>query len=234
MIQIKELDKYYGKNHVLKNIHLSITSGGIYAILGPNGSGKTTLIKTILGLVIPQKGEIKINNSLVKNNHLYRNDISYLPQIANFPGNLTAKELINLIKDIRNQPADEKPLIEIFKLEPELNKRLSSLSGGTKQKLNMTLGFMFDCPLLILDEPTTGLDPVALAKFKKIIRQKKEEGKTILYTTHIMSLVEELSDEIIFLLDGKIYFKGKLQALLKKSKQNSLENAITGLIENTE
>jgi Cu-processing system ATP-binding protein len=231
MIQIKELDKYYGKNHVLKDIDLSVKSGGIYAVLGPNGSGKTTLIKTILGLVIPQKGEIKINNSIIKGNHQYRNDISYLPQIANFPGNLKAKELINLVKDIRNQPADEKPLIDIFNLEPELNKRLRNLSGGTKQKINMVLGFMFDTPILILDEPTTGLDPVALAKFKKIIRQKKEEGKTILYTTHIMSLVEELSDEIIFLLDGEIYFKGKLEDLLKESKQDSLENAITSLIE---
>jgi len=95
----------------------------------------------------------------------------------------------------------------------------------------MVLGFMFDTPLLILDEPTTGLDPVALAKFKKIIRQKKKEGKTILYTTHIMSLVEELSDEIIFLLDGKIYFKGTLEDLLKESKQEKLEDAITSLIE---
>lgn len=233
MIEIKGLHKFYKKNHVLKDIHLNISEGGIYAILGPNGSGKTTLIKSIIGLVIPQKGEIKINGSPIAGTHLYRNDISYLPQIANFPDNLRVKELINLVKDIRNQgSAAEQPLIEIFKLEGELNKKLRNLSGGTKQKVNMVLGFMFDSPLLILDEPTTGLDPVALSKFKKIILQKKEEGKTILYTTHIMSLVEELSDEIIFLLDGKIYFEGNLNQILKESGQNTLENAIAGLIEN--
>ncbi len=232
MIEIKGLDKFYKKNHVLKDVHLNINDGGIYAILGPNGSGKTTLIKSIIGLVIPQAGEININGSPISKTHLYRNDISYLPQIANFPDNLRVRELIDLIKDIRNQEALEKPLIEIFKLENELDKKLRNLSGGTKQKVNMVLAFMFDSPILILDEPTTGLDPVALAKFKKIIIQKKEEGKTILYTTHIMSLVEELSDEIIFLLDGKIYFKGNLNQILKESGQETLENAIASLIEN--
>ena len=110
-------------------------------------------------------------------------------------------------------------------------KRLRNLSGGTRQKVNMVLGFLFDTPLIILDEPTVSLDPVALGKFKKVIAEKKEQGKIILYTTHIMSLVEEFSDNIIVLLDGRIIFKGGLKQLLNESGEKSLENAIAQLVD---
>jgi Cu-processing system ATP-binding protein len=230
MIQIKNLYKKFGKLVVLDNLNLELKEGGIYAILGPNGSGKTTLIKSILGMVIPNKGEIKINNKNVLGKWAYRNDIDYLPQIANFPPNLKVVELINMIKNLRTKQANEIELIKKFGLKPFLNKKLGDLSGGTKQKVNLVLTFMFDSNLIILDEPTTGLDPIALILLKEIIQKEKKKGKTILITTHIMSLVEEIADEIVFLLDGNSYFKGSIKELKGQTHQTNLEQAIADLI----
>jgi Cu-processing system ATP-binding protein len=233
MIEIANLKKSFGKVSVLDGVSLSITKKGIFAILGPNGSGKTTLIKSILGMVIPQAGEIKVNGQDIRGKWDYRKDIDYLPQIARFPDNITVEELLRMIKNLRGKKANDQALIDLFKLGPFLDKKLGNLSGGTKQKVNLVLTFMFDSPILVLDEPTTGLDPVSLVHLKDIIRQEKAAGKTILLTTHIMDFVETMADEIVFLLEGDIYFKGSVEELKKKSSQNDLEHAIaTILLEN--
>jgi Cu-processing system ATP-binding protein len=231
MIKIEGLHKYYGNHHVLKDINLDIGEAGIYAILGPNGSGKSTLLKSIIGLVNPAQGSICVNGTGVVDTHTYRNDISYLPQIARFPDNLRVFELIRLIKEIRNQEADESELVSLFQVEPEMRKKLRNLSGGTRQKVNMILGFLFDTPYLVLDEPTVSLDPVSLTKFRKIISEKKKQGKVIIYTTHIMNLVEELSDNIILLMEGRIIFKGGLEEIYRETGSSSLENAISQLVD---
>ena len=230
MITIEKLHKTFGKVKVLKELDLEINTGGIFAVLGPNGSGKTTLIKSILGMVIPDKGEIKINNKSILKTYQYRNSINYLPQIANFPANLTVIELLQMIKDIRSKVANENYLIEVFGLEPFLKQKLGNLSGGTRQKVNLVLTFMFDSEIIILDEPTTGLDPISLLRLKELIKDEKEKGKTILITSHIMSFVEEISDEIVFLLDGKIYFKGSIQELKEQTNQTDLEHAIANIL----
>ena len=206
MIEIRNLHKKYGKLEVLRGIDLDFRKEGIFAVLGPNGSGKTTLIKSILGMVIHEKGEILIRGQKIKNKYYYRNDINYLPQIARFPSNLRVEELINMIEEIRPKSSKKERLIEAFGLQSFLKQKLGNLSGGTKQKVNLVLTFMFDSPILILDEPTTGLDPISLIYLKQLIREERAKGKTILITSHIMSFVEEIADEIIFLLDGKIYF----------------------------
>lgn len=230
MITIEKLHKTFGKVDVLKGLDLEINSGGIFAVLGPNGSGKTTLIKSILGMVIPDKGDIKIKEKNILKTHDYRNSINYLPQIANFPANLTVIELLQMIKDIRSKDANENYLIEIFGLEPFLKQKLGNLSGGTRQKVNLVLTFMFNSEIIILDEPTTGLDPISLLRLKELIKDEKEKGKTILITSHIMSFVEEISDEIVFLLDGKIYFKGSIQELKEQTNQTDLEHAIANIL----
>lgn len=230
MIQVENLHKKFGKVEVLKGLDLTInpeaSGGGIFAVLGPNGSGKTTLIKSILGMVIPDKGIIRVNNENILKTHQYRNDIDYLPQIANFPSNLTVQELLNMIKNLRAKPTNDLELITIFGLSSFLNQKLGNLSGGTRQKVNLVLAFMFDSELIILDEPTTGLDPVSLIHLKEIIQKEKQKGKMILITSHIMSFVEEVADEIVFLLDGKIYFKGSIKKLQEQTKQQNLEQAI--------
>lgn len=229
MIQITGLHKKFGKNEVLKGVDLRIDSGKIYAILGPNGSGKTTLIKSILGMVIPNKGTIEVLGEPIKKGWKYRKQIDYLPQIANFPGNLKVKELISMIKDLRNDQGDEGHLIQMFDLEPHLDKKLANLSGGTKQKVNLVLAFMFDSKLLILDEPNTGLDPNALIQLKDLIAKEKNQGKTLLITSHVMQFVEEVADEIVYLLEGNVYFMGTLKQLLLETKQKNVEHAIAAL-----
>lgn len=230
MIEINNLYKRFGKVQVLEGVSLEIKGGGIFAILGPNGSGKTTLIKSILGMVIPQSGTIEIDNQPVKDQWEYRESINYLPQIARFPENLTVVELIGMIKNLRGKKANDQDLINLFGLTPFMDKKLGNLSGGTKQKVNLVLTFMFDCPLIILDEPTTGLDPVSLIHLKEIIQKEKEAGKTILITTHIMDFVDSMADEIVFLLEGNIYFKGTVTELKKKSSRNDLEHAIATIL----
>lgn len=230
MIEIQQLHKNFGKVEVLKGVDLGIASGGIFAVLGPNGSGKTTMIKSILGMVIPDKGTIEIDAKNILKKYAYRDNINYLPQIANFPNNLTVSELINMMKDLRNKPASDQSLIDRFALAPFLDKKLGNLSGGTRQKVNILLAFMFDSNLIILDEPTTGLDPISLLQLKEIIRAEKEKGKTILITSHIISFVEEMADQIVFLLDGKIYYKGTIAGLKEQTKQKNLEEAIATIL----
>jgi Cu-processing system ATP-binding protein len=230
MVRIDNLYKSFGKLTVLDGLDLNIQEGGIFAVLGPNGSGKTTLIKSILGMVIPDKGEIEIGGESILGKSAYRNNINYLPQIANFPSNLTVKELMAMVKNLRPKEAHDPELIELFSLEEHMNKKLGNLSGGTKQKVNIVLTFMFDSDIIVLDEPTTGLDPVSLIHLKEIIREEKAKNRTILITTHIMSFVEEMADEIVFLLDGKIYFKGSSKDLKEQTKQSDLEHAIAALM----
>ena len=230
MIEISNLYKSFGKLSVLSGVDLSIKQGGIFAILGPNGSGKTTLIKCLLGMVIPDNGSISILGENVAGKHLYRKDIDYLPQIAHFPANLKVYELIRMMGEIRSKATRQDDLIGRFGLTSALHQKLGVLSGGTRQKVNLVLSFMFDSPLIILDEPTNGLDPVSVIELKKLIQAEKGAGKTILITSHIMNFVEEVSDEIVFLLDGQIYFRGTVSALREKTGKKDLESAIANLM----
>lgn len=230
MIAIQHLSKSFGKLAVLKDVQLEISPGKITAILGPNGSGKTTLMKSILGMTIPDSGNIIVRGQLTRQNWAYRQHISYVPQIAQFPANLKVKELLQMIKDIRRQPADDEPLLDRFGLHPFLDKKLGNLSGGTRQKVNLVMALMFDAPNVLMDEPTAGLDPVAMLELKALIEEMRSRGKCIVITTHIMPLVQELADEIVFLLDGKVYFKGALGELLDLTGKTTLEEAIAHLL----
>lgn len=230
MIAIQQLQKSFGRLEVLKGINLTFDKPGIIAVLGPNGSGKTTLMKSILGMVLPTNGSIEVDGHPIAGQWDYRRQIAYLPQIARFPENLTVRELLAMISDIRGGSAHPEPLIEQFGLQSCLDQRLRNLSGGTKQKVNLTLGLMYDTPIIIMDEPTAGLDPVALIQLKAIMQAERSRGKMILLTTHIMSLVEEMADEIVFLLEGHIYFRGAIEEILALQQENSLERAIAALL----
>ena len=148
-------------------------------------------------MVVPDSGNITIDGESVLNQWEYRGDIDYLPQIANFSSNLSVSELLKLVKELRDKPTSDADLISLFGLEPFLDKKLGHLSGGTKQKVNIMLTFMFNSNLIILDAPTSGLDPIALLNLKDLIKKEKAKGKTILITTHIMSFVEEMADEFV-------------------------------------
>jgi len=230
MLDIKNIHKSFKKNHVLKGIDLSIKKGGICAILGPNASGKTTLIKTILGMVVPDNGQIYINDVDVLGKWEYKKTINYLPQIARFPDNLTVVELFKMIEELRNSSGNLQPLIDRFNIKPHLKTKLSNLSGGTKQKVNLALSLMYDNPIYILDEPTAGLDPLALIELKDILSKLKDENRLVIITTHIMSLVEELADNIIFILEGEIHFNGSPSELKKIYKGKNIERSIAKML----
>lgn len=234
MVEFKAIHKNFGKNQVLKGIDLSIAKGKTTAILGPNGSGKTTLIKILLGMCLADEGQVLFKTKDIKNDWQYRRSIDYLPQIANFPENIKVKELISMIKDLRGQTTRDEELIRYFKLGPYLDSKLSNLSGGFKQKVNLVLTLMFNSDFIILDEPTSGLDPVALIKLKKLIKEEQEKGKTILITSHIMDFVEEVSHQVSFILDGKVYFDGTTSQLRSLTKEDDFEYAIAHLLKQEE
>jgi Cu-processing system ATP-binding protein len=232
MIALSKVIKRYGRLEVLKGIDLKFSKGKISAIVGPNGSGKTTIIKIILGLVKPDYGKVFIDDKPLNGDFLYREKIGYMPQIASFPENLSVLEVLSMIKDLRNRTDNpEENLIQEFELTSELTKSIRTLSGGNRQKLSAVIALMFNPDILIFDEPTAGLDPVINSRFKELIRNEKNKGKTIILTSHIMSEVEELADEIVFLLDGKIYYKGSLENLLVEQGERKLEKAVAKILE---
>jgi len=231
LIEIKELEKSFGKFEVLKNISFNVDSGKVTAIVGPNGSGKTTIIKSILGLVKPNRGDILIKNKSILGEHLYRKEIGYMPQAASFPDNLTVREVIKMICDLRGLDIEPSPkLIDSLNLSPEMNKQIKNLSGGNKQKVSAVISLMFNPSIIILDEPTAGLDPVSSNNLKEIIIEERKNNKAIILTSHIMSEIEELADNIIFLIDGKIKFDGSILSLLTYKGESKLEKAIANLM----
>jgi Cu-processing system ATP-binding protein len=231
LIEIKNLVKKFGKAEVLKGINLSVEAGKVTSIVGPNGSGKTTLIKSVLGLVRPTSGMIEVDGENITENFIYRNKIGYVPQIAKYPENLTVNELFSLIKELRNSiGSDAAELIRSLNLTNELEKPFKNLSGGTKQKVSVIIAFAFNPKIYFLDEPTAGLDPVSSSFFKDLVLKEKQNKKTIVLTSHIMSEVQELADEIVFLLEGEIKFKGTIESLLKDQKETKLERAIAELM----
>lgn len=231
MIAVESLSKRFGRLQVLDSLDLSIREGEVTAILGPNGAGKTTLIKSILGLVKPDSGSITVGDERINGSPEYRQNIGYMPQIARYPENLTAREIIRMIRDLRDNPEDvDDSLIDTLRLEPELDKPFRTLSGGNKQKVSAVLAFLFRPPILIMDEPSAGLDPVSSSVLKDRILAEREHGRTVILTSHIMSEVHELADRVVYLLDGRIHFEASVDGLLDVTGESSLERAIARMM----
>jgi Cu-processing system ATP-binding protein len=234
MIEIHGLTKRYGKCPVLQGVDLRVRRGHVTAVVGPNGAGKTTLIKTILGLARPDGGRVLFDGVALTGGVDYRARIGYMPQIARFPENLTGAELLAMLEDLRGaggasvEPDEE--LIARFGLEEQLRKRLRTLSGGTRQKVNAVMAFLFRPDLLILDEPTAGLDPVSSGTLKDKILAERGRGRTFILTSHIMAELEELADDVAFLLDGRVRFAGPVEELKRMTRQRNLERAVADMM----
>src|SRR5215204_1782774 len=227
MIRIRELDKRFGSAHVLRAVDLDIVGGRVTAIVGPNGAGKTTLMKMILGLTRIGEGRILVDGERVGDDPAYRAHIGYMPQIARFPENLTGAELIAMMRDLRGGAAEvDDDLITRFQLTDHLRKPLRVLSGGTRQKVNAVLAFLFRPELLVLDEPTSGLDPVASATLKDKIAEVRAAGRTVIVTSHVLSDLDAIADDIVFLNEGRVGFAGAVHDLKLATRQLSLERAI--------
>ena len=231
MITIKNIYKKFGKLEVLNDVNLTFNKGECIALIGPNGCGKTTLIKSILGMVIPTKGDILFDEKSILNKYKYRDQIGYMPQIGRYPDYMTVGQIIEMIKKIRNsnEVLDE-DLIKAFELEKIFDKQMRTLSGGTTQKVSAILAFLFNPDVLILDEPTAGLDPLASEILKEKIIKEREKGKLILITSHLLSELDDMISQIIFMQEGKVHFHKSIADLLESTNEQKISKAIASIL----
>jgi len=227
MIKIERLNKSFGKLHVLKDINLFFEQGSTIALIGPNASGKTTLIKCLLGLVIPDSGLMLFKGEKISGSSEYRQHMGYMPQIGRYPEQLRIRQVISMIRDIRsNHLITDEELIEQFNLKDISEKRMGALSGGTRQKISAALAYLFDPDVVILDEPTAGLDPASSEIMKQKVINGKRKGKLTLITSHNMSDIEELADRIVFMIDGEVKFFKTVEELKIDTGKSKLSKAI--------
>jgi Cu-processing system ATP-binding protein len=232
MIIASNVSKKFGKLKALDDVSVTCNKGECIALIGPNGSGKTTLIKSILGMVVCDSGFITFNGKNIKHHWQYRENIGYMPQIGRYPDNMCIGQVLNMMKDIRgkkNMQLDE-DLINQFGLKEILGKRMRTLSGGTRQKVSAALAFLFNPDVLILDEPTAGLDPIASEILKEKIIAEKNKGKLVLITSHILSELDDLISQVIYMQDGKLCFHKNIHDLREDTGEEKLSRAIANVM----
>ncbi len=231
MIIVSDVNKQFGKLEVLKSIKVEFNQGKSYAMIGPNGSGKTTLIKCILGMVLPDTGTIYVNGKSIANDWSYRNLIGYMPQIGRYPDQMKIGQIFDMIRDLRqDQSRIDEDLIKEFKLDHMRDKRMHTLSGGTRQKVSTSLAFLFNPRIMILDEPTAGLDPIAVEIVKEKILAEKNKDRIFLITSHIMSDLDELTSSVVYLEEGKILFNDTIDLLKEETGEIKLGRAIATIM----
>lgn len=232
MIRIEHINKRFRKLQVLEDISASFEKGEVVSLIGPNGSGKTTLIKSILGMVKPDSGKIFVDEQLINGDPSYRSKIGYMPQIGRYPDNMKVGQLFDMLKNIRNTGSNQtdEALIEKFELKKIFEKPMRTLSGGTRQKVSAAVAFLFNPSILILDEPTAGLDPLASEILKEKIIEEKMKGKLILITSHILSDLDELTTHIMYMQEGKMQFFKDIEALQEETGELRLGKAIARIM----
>ena len=232
MIEVKNLTKKFSKFTALDDLNLTFTNSKSIALIGPNGCGKTTLIKSILGLNVIETGDILVDGKSVKDDYLYRQDIGYMPQIGRYPENMSIGQTIKMIKDTRkiSETHLDTELLENFELEKMYDKKMGTLSGGTTQKVSAVLAFMFDPKVIILDEPTAGLDPLASEILKNKIIKEKNRGKLIIITSHLLSELDDIVSEIVFMNEGKIIVQQSVEDLMTERKSEKISESIISIL----
>lgn len=238
-ILIKDLKMNFDGKEVLKGINLEIDKGNIIGYIGPNGAGKSTTVKIILGLVEGYTGSVKIFGEDISQKEIYKKRIGYVPEVAETYESLTAREYLTFIGQLYGleyDDADRKAyeLMDILEIKDVYNSKIESFSKGMRQKVIIISSLMHNPDILFLDEPLSGLDANSVMIIKEILLRLKEEGKTIFYSSHIMEIVEKISDRIILLDDGSIVADGSFDDLKESVQQKSLEqifNKLTGFSE---
>lgn len=232
MIRIEHTSKRFKKLQALDDINASFSKGQVVSLIGPNGSGKTTLIKSILGMVKPNSGKIYVNEQLINGDPSYRSNIGYMPQIGRYPDNMKVGQLFKMLKDIRNanETTTDDELLNKFELEKIFEKPMRTLSGGTRQKVSAALAFLFNPSVLILDEPTAGLDPLSSEILKDKIIAEKKKNKLILITSHILSDLEEFTTHVMYMQEGKMIFLKEAETLQEETGEIKISKAIARIM----
>lgn len=237
ILKIHHLSKSFGEKKVLKDINLTVEPGQIIGYIGPNGAGKSTTVKIMLGLIEEYEGDIEIFGENIKNaDPSYKLRIGYVPESGDIYDNLTAKEYLTFIgalcqMDEKEAEEKSKALMGLFAIEEFYNARINSFSKGMKQKVLIIAALLNNPDILFLDEPLSGVDANSVLVVKEILKALSQRGKTIFYSSHIMEVVEKLSERIILIKDGEIIADGSMEKLKQSLPETSLEeifNKLTG------
>ncbi len=231
LLQASNIDKYFGEHHVLKDLSIAVSDGSIFGLLGPNGAGKTTLIRTLTRITAPDSGEISYKGNPLSEE--VRSRFGYLPEERGLYRKMKVWEqalYLTQIKGIERSRAEMNLNVwfERFSMGGWKNKRVQELSKGMQQKLQFVITVAHDPELLILDEPFSGFDPVNTEEIKQEILRLRDGGKTIIFSTHNMSSVEELCDEIALIHQGKNILQGRTEVVRSSFSQNVFEVAFEG------
>lgn len=237
MIDIQNLDKFYDKKHAVKGISVVIRPGEIVGFLGPNGAGKSTTVKILTGLISATSGQAFINGYSIQDNPIkVKKSIGYVPETGALYESLTAWEYLELIADLHHlehQVFEKRAgeFLELFGLSGEKDKRLSGFSKGMRQKVLIAAALLHDPPVLLFDEPLNGVDATTALVFKQLMRRLSQRGRTILFCSHILEVVERLCTRIIIINEGELVTDGTPEEIARDTGHSSLEaafNAITG------
>ena len=239
IVQIHNLEKRYGKKQVLHGINLEITSGQIIGYIGPNGAGKSTTVKILCGLINDFEGDINIFGKDLRTHTLeIKQQVGYIPENAVLYESLTPMEFMEFIGEMRGLENEicrskAKALMNIFEMKPNLNQRIATFSKGMRQKVMICSALLHNPDLIFMDEPLSGLDANSVIMVKEMLTHLAREGKTVFYSSHLMDVVEKISDRIVLIDQGKVIADGSFEELNKLSNDENLEKMFTRLTGNT-
>lgn len=239
IVSIRNLKKSYGTKEVLKGINLEITSGQIIGYIGPNGAGKSTTVKILCGLITDFQGEIDIFGKDLRTQTLeIKKQVGYIPENAVLYEALTPMEFMEFIGEMRSLDLDQtrkkaEALMSIFEMKPNINQRISTFSKGMRQKVLICSSLLHNPDLIFMDEPLSGLDANSVIMVKEMLTHLAREGKTIFYSSHLMDVVEKISDRIILIDQGNVIADGSFTELNKLTNDANLEKMFTRLTGNT-
>ena len=236
MLKITNLTKQFKRIKAVNNISLEVQKGDVYGFLGPNGAGKTTSIRMIMGIIKPDNGNIKLNGLDI--NKIDRKKLGYLPEDRGLYQKQNLSEILyyfGCLKGLEKKDSKNRAnlWLERFNLDDQRGRKVEELSKGNQQKIQFIIALLHDPHLIILDEPFTGLDPVNQILLKEVIKEKQEEGKTIIFSTHQMEQVEKLCNNICLINKGHILLEGPLSEIRKSHSEDAIELNFSGQIDNS-
>lgn len=229
MIEVIHADKFYDQKRALKDVNLTIKNGTVFGLLGHNGAGKSTLIKSLVSAHDLTNGKIKVDGQeLTTHRQEIKQKIGYVPDSPDLFLQLTAMEYWRLMIDIyrlnyQDVAAKMQEYIQLFSMEADQNTLISSMSHGMRQKVILIGALTLDPDIWILDEPLTGLDPQSAFELKELIKKHVENGNTVIFSTHILAIAQEVCDELAILKKGEVIYSGTVEDLLASQPGKTLE-----------